>query len=173
MTKPTDSELLTLDQAAARLGWLSGAEKPGAGGRTSRAAKLLAAVEARERELGRSILHRRRGPKRTTLRVTVLALQEYLPELFPGSRSRMSEERKFRQALRSVRKQIDDRCEPLEAEIAQVKREGEVTRGMVVEVAEALDAVTKSVRPRTAQGQNSRDAAAAALDEGRLAPRKQ
>ena len=132
----SDAELLTLDQAAARLG-LSATDRPWRG-KSRRAAMLLAAVLSREAELSRPILHRRRGAHRTTLRVTMHSLREHLPELFPGTRTRLADEGTLRQMLRSFDTRLDERLEGIEHRVEKVDADGRVTRRMVFEVAQRL-----------------------------------
>ncbi len=138
MTKPADSELLSLDKAAAALGWEAD-QRPRSGGKTKRAERLLTAVQAREAEMGLAILHRRKGAHRTTLRVTMYALREHLPELFPGAKTRATDEGAFRRTLRSIDQKLDARDARLDARISRVEHDGQVTREMIQETAERLD----------------------------------
>lgn len=155
-----DSELLTLDQAAERLGW-DGGERPPNGGRTARAARLLAAVESRERETRFRVIHRR--GKGSPIRVTMLALREHLPELFPGSRSQLDVEGRFTRALRSIDDRIARRCDPLDDRITQAEHENHVTREMVVQLAESTAGIPHD--EETANQQNCSGEASKAAGE--------
>jgi len=133
---PADSELLTLDQAAEALGWQDTDRRRG--GATRRATLLKAAVEAREAETKAAILHRRKGPKRTTIRITLHSLREHMPELFPGLQTREREQGTFRRTMRALNQRINERHDQLERRVARVEHRERVTHGMVCELAESV-----------------------------------
>ena len=135
--RAADSELLSLDRAADRLGWTD-TRRAGSGGRTNRAQRLLEAILAREAEAGAAVLTRLPKRERTTLRVTVHALREHLPELFPGAKTRASGEGAFRSAIRSINGRIDARHDALANRLAEVAHAGQVTREMVVDLTETV-----------------------------------
>jgi len=142
-----DSELLTLDQAAERLGWRD-KSRPQKGGRTARADKLRAAILAREESGSVEILHRRRRSQRTTLRVTMHSLREHLPELFQGARSRLTDEGAWRRMMRSLDERLDARLDDLGRQVSQVEHDGQVTREMVFDVTERLDKLVGPAPPK-------------------------
>ena len=126
---PGDSELLTLDKAAEQLGWRDTTRASGSP--TARARRLFKAIRSRERETGKRILHRRQTKYRRHKRVTMLALREHLPELFPGERTRLADEGQFKQVLRSIDDRIAGQVDPVKERLAKVEYHGLVTREMV------------------------------------------
>lgn len=68
---------------------------------------LLRELEAREKTLGVTIVIRHRGPRRTVRRVTLAAIRQHAPDLFPGNEERLV--REFRAYLRDIDKRIEDR----------------------------------------------------------------
>lgn len=75
------SELLSFRKAAERIGWKGRAGEY----------KLLRVVFSKEKESGKQIATRFRGPKKTNCRVTISALRRHCPELFKSKVDELSE----------------------------------------------------------------------------------
>jgi len=142
VTATPDSEPLPLDKAAKLLGWVNDHRAP-SGGRTVRAEKLLDAIRARERETGLPILTELPRGKRTTLRVTMHALREHLSELFPGPGTLMAERGAFQTMLSRIRANLAERYEDHEERLTKLEHSHDVTREMVLDVAELVEEASR------------------------------
>ena len=145
MREPSDSDLLTLDQAAARVG-LTDTRRYRAGGRTRRAEELLRAIEAREQP-GQPIAVRKRGPKRTTIRVTLHALREHCPELFPGTRTRWADQGIWRHMMAKFDQVVARKYDPLEGRVTETERVNDLQDIKLDDVAERLVELAALIRP--------------------------
>ncbi len=145
MREPSDADLLTLDQAAERVG-LTDTRRYKAGGRTRRAEELLRAIEAREQP-GRPIAVRKRGPKRTTIRVTMHALREHVPEFFPGERTRWAEEGVWRHMMAKFDQVVARKYDPLEGRVTETERVNDLQDVKLDDVAERLVELAAMIRP--------------------------
>ena len=140
MSGPADSELLRLDRAAANLGWTDTSRRRQHGA-TRRAEVLRDAILAREAETGLRIALRRGGKVRSVMLVTMHALREHLPELFPGAATKLRDQGAFVRTMRSIDSKIAASREGLEGRVAVVEYEGQVTRAMVVDLSQQVDSL--------------------------------
>ena len=149
MREPSDSDLLTLDQAAARVGLTDTRRRKR--GATHRAIALQRAIEGRERQTGAEIMIRSGGPRRTKLRITLHALREHLPELFPGTRTRLAEEDVWRKTILAIRRRLNERYEPLEQRVTEAERRIDLSdakiRELALEVFRIVDPEGSTPRP--------------------------
>jgi hypothetical protein len=121
-----DSDLLTLDQAAAEVGFIG----------RYRWERMLRRIETKEKDLGRAIMSRVQGPKQARRKISRGALRKHFPELFDESLDQMA--KGFQKILGSIDAKLDLRIAN-HPSIQRLEENARVVRRDVKALAEAVN----------------------------------